>query len=93
MNPQMYSPILMTVIFVAIFYVLIIRPQKKREKQVREMRDNLKVGDQITTIGGIYGKISKIKDDFIIIEVGADKTKLQIARWAVGNVLKTDDVA
>ncbi|QEK12066.1 preprotein translocase subunit YajC [Crassaminicella thermophila] len=89
---QLSSPIFMTAIFIAIFYFLIIRPQKKREKQIKDMRNSLKVGDNISTIGGIYGKIIKIKDDMIIIEVGADKTKLQIARWAVGNVIKSDDV-
>ncbi|QXM05930.1 preprotein translocase subunit YajC [Crassaminicella indica] len=89
---QLASPIFMTVIFIAIFYFLIIRPQKKREKQIKEMRDSLKVGDQISTIGGIFGKISKVKEDMITIEVGADKTKLQIARWAVGNVIKSDNV-
>ncbi|QZY57055.1 preprotein translocase subunit YajC [Crassaminicella profunda] len=89
---QLTSPIFMTVIFIAIFYFLIIRPQKKREKQIKEMRDSLKVGEQISTIGGIFGKISKIKDDTVTIEVGSDKTKLQIARWAVGTVIKKDDV-
>ncbi|MCT4621456.1 MAG: preprotein translocase subunit YajC [Marinisporobacter sp.] len=89
---QLSSPIFMTVIFIAIFYFLIIRPQKKREKQIKEMRDSLKVGDQISTIGGIFGKISKVKEDMITIEVGTDKTKLQIARWAIGNVIKKDDV-
>ncbi|MFT9494033.1 preprotein translocase subunit YajC [Anaerosolibacter sp.] len=83
-----YSPIIMTAVFLGIFYFLIIRPQQKRDKQVKEMRSNLKVGDQIVTIGGIHGKITKIKEDVLTIEVGADKLKLQIARWAVGNVNK-----
>lgn len=73
--------------FLAIFYFLIIRPQQKREKKTREMRNSLKVGDEIVTIGGIYGNILKIKDDIITIEIGADKTKLTIAKWAVGNVM------
>ncbi|MCT4605393.1 MAG: preprotein translocase subunit YajC [Marinisporobacter sp.] len=89
---QLSSPIFMTVIFIAIFYFLIIRPQKKREKQIKEMRESLKVGDQISTIGGIFGKISKVKEDMITIEVGSDKTKLQVARWAIGNVIKKDDM-
>lgn len=76
--------------FLAIFYFLIIRPQQKREKKTREMRNNLKVGDEIVTIGGIYGSIVKIKEDIITIEVGADKTKLTIAKWAVGNVPNED---
>lgn len=90
MNYSAYSPIIMTAIFIGIFYFLIIRPQQKRDKQIKEMRNNLKVGDQIITIGGIYGKIIKLKDDVLTIEVGADKTKLQIARWAVGNINKNE---
>lgn len=92
MGAQLSSPIFMTAIFIAIFYFLIIRPQKKREKKVKEMRDSLKVGDNIATIGGIYGKITKVKEEMVTIEVGSDKVKLQIARWAVGNVIKSDDV-
>ncbi|AOY76942.1 preprotein translocase subunit YajC [Clostridium formicaceticum] len=72
--------------FLAIFYFLVIRPQQKRESKTREMRNNLKVGDEIVTIGGIYGTILKIKDDTLTIEIGADKTKLTIARWAIGSV-------
>ncbi|KAB3537271.1 preprotein translocase subunit YajC [Alkaliphilus pronyensis] len=78
--------------FLAIFYFLIIRPQQKKEKKVKEMRNNIKVGDEIITIGGIYGKVIKAKEDVVTIEVGADKTKLVIARWAIGNtVSKTDE--
>lgn len=76
--------------FLAIFYFLIIRPQQKREKKTKEMRNNLKVGDQVVTIGGIHGSILKIKEDVLTIEVGADKTKLTIAKWAVGNVLNDE---
>ncbi|MDK2918442.1 MAG: preprotein translocase subunit YajC [Candidatus Petromonas sp.] len=79
-----YSPIIMTLVFLAIFYFLLIRPQQKKNKQIQEMRKNLKMGDNITTIGGIHGKIIKIKDDLLTIEVGADKVRLQISRWAVG---------
>lgn len=86
---QAYSPIIMTVVFLGIFYFLLIRPQQKKNKQIQEMRNNIKIGDEITTIGGIQGKITKIKDDLLTIEVGADKVRLQIARWAVGNINKS----
>ncbi|AOT72817.1 preprotein translocase subunit YajC [Geosporobacter ferrireducens] len=92
MNAGAYSPIIMTAIFIGIFYFLIIRPQQKRDKQVKEMRSNIKVGDHIVTIGGIHGKIIKIKEDVLTIEVGADKTKLQISRWAVGNLNKNETI-
>lgn len=91
MNQGMQS-ILMMVVFIGVFYFMMIRPQKKREKQVKEMRDSLKVGDHIVTIGGVYGKISKIKDEMITIEVGADRTKIPFTRWAVREVVKSEDV-
>ena len=87
MQQQFMQPIIMTVVFVSIFYFFIIRPQKARDKKVKDMRSNVKVGDNVVTIGGIQGKISKIKDDDITVEVGADKVKLRIARWAIGNVI------
>lgn len=90
--PQQLSGLIIPLGFLAIFYFLLIRPQQKKEKKIREMRSNLKVGDEIVTIGGIHGKIIKLKDDMVTIEVGADKTKLPVARWAIGNVVaKTAD--
>ncbi|NLM04618.1 MAG: preprotein translocase subunit YajC [Clostridiales bacterium] len=73
--------------FFAIFYFLVIRPQQKRNKAVKELRDNLKVGDEIITIGGIYGSILKIKDDMITIETGEDKNKITITKWSVGSLV------
>lgn len=76
------------VMLIAIFYFMIIRPQRKREKETREMLASLKVGDNVTTIGGICGKIVRIRDDIITIEVGPDKVKLVLERWAIRNVDK-----
>ena len=84
------TPVLL-VIMIAVFYFLIIRPQKKQEKQVAEMRDSLSVGDEIVTIGGIIGTVLIIKDDKIMIETGNDKTKLTILRSSVKTVLKDED--
>ena len=75
-----------------IMYFLMIRPQKKKDKQVQEMRRSLSVGDEIVTIGGICGKIVKTKDDTFIIQVGADKTKFEMMRWAVSAVTKPSTV-
>lgn len=85
MEAQIASLIVPIGIFV-VFYFLLIRPQQKKEKKIRTMRSNLKVGDTITTIGGINGKIIKIKEDDITVEVGADKVKLTMTRWSVGSV-------
>jgi preprotein translocase subunit YajC len=68
-------------------YFMLIKPQKKRERQVNEMRSNLRVGDDIITIGGICGKIVKTKEDTIIIQVGADKLKFEMMRWSVSKVV------
>jgi preprotein translocase subunit YajC len=80
---SLFSTVIMIVLFGALIYFMMYRPQKKQEKAVNEMRSSLKVGDEISTTGGILGKIIQIKDDFIMIETGADRTKLKITKWAV----------
>ena len=75
----------MILIFV-IFYFMLIRPQRKKDKEAKKMLENLKVGDRICTIGGIYGTIVRIKDEVLTIEVGEQKTQMMIARWAVKSV-------
>jgi preprotein translocase subunit YajC len=67
---------------------MIIRPQRKREKENREMLASLAVGDNVTTIGGICGKITSLREDIVIIEVGVDKVKLVFERWAIRSVDK-----
>ena len=76
------SIILIGVMFVALYFFM-IRPQKKQEKQVKEMRDSLQVGDEITTIGGLIGKIVSIKDETLVMETSRDGTKIRILRSAV----------
>ena len=76
----------MIVIVVVVFYFFGIRPQKKQERAAAEMRDNLAVGDEITTIGGIIGKIVSIKEETMIIETGRDHTRIRLLKTAVRNV-------
>ena len=78
--------ILMVVAFGAIMYFFMYRPQKKQEKEVNNMRNNLQVGDEITTIGGIIGKIVSLKDETVLIETGHDRTKIRLLKSAVRNV-------
>ena len=80
--------ILPLIVLLAVMYFLLIRPQKKREKEVNAMRKGLQVGDEIITIGGICGKIVKTKDESLVIQVGADKVKFEIMRWAVSRVVE-----
>ena len=75
----------MILIFV-VFYFLLIRPQRKKDKKVKDMLSALKVGDRISTIGGIFGTITAIKDDTIELTVGKDNVKLIMARWAIRQV-------
>ena len=76
----------MIVAMFALLYFFMIRPQKKQEKEVNNMRNNLVVGDEITTIGGIIGKIVSIKDETLVLETSRDGTKIRILKSAVRNV-------
>lgn len=75
-----FTMILLMVAMFAIMYFVMIRPQKKQQKKEQEMRDSLQVGDEITTIGGIMGRVVTVKEDSLIIETGADRNKMRIAR-------------
>ena len=83
---QMLSALLPLVLMFVIFYFMLIRPQKKKDKKIKEMLAALKPGDRICTIGGIYGTITGIKDDTIELAVSTENTKLVVARWAIRNV-------
>ena len=83
---QLISMLISMVLMIAVFYFLLIRPQRKKDKKVKEMLAALKSGDRICTIGGIYGTITKIKDDTITLAVGGDRTEMVVARWAIRNV-------
>ena len=74
--------VLMAALF-GVMYFVMIRPQKKKQKEEQEMRDAIQIGDDITTIGGIMGRVVTVKEDSLIIETGADRTKMKITRWAI----------
>ena len=78
--------LVMIVVLVAVFYLFMIRPESKRKKQQDEMRNNLRKGDQITTIGGVVGRIVKIEEDTLIIETSEDRVRMEFAKWAVSTV-------
>lgn len=89
--PQQLQGLILPIGLVAIFYFMAIRPQKKREKQINEMRSNLKVGDDVVTIGGIFGKIVVVKEDILTIEVGSTKTRLDVTKWSIGSVVNRNE--
>ncbi len=85
--------ILLLVAFVALIYFMMIRPQKKKEKADAEMREAMKVGDEIMTIGGVIGKIVKINEKSVVITSGADKTKIEFIKTAIASVKSADAAA
>ena len=80
------STILMLVLMFAIMYFLMIRPENKRKKKAQEMRDSLKKGDVITTIGGIVGRVVMVNKDTIVIETSDDRVRIELTKWAVSTV-------
>ncbi len=86
------SSVLMIVALIAVFYFLMYRPQKKQEKEARNLMDSLQVGDEITTHSGIIGKIVSMKDETVTIETSKDKTKIRFLKTAIARVdVKAED--
>ena len=73
-------PLVLVIVFM---YFMLIRPQKKKEKEIAKMRNSLQVGDEITTAGGIVGRVVSLREDTLVIETGSNNTKMRIKRWAV----------
>lgn len=84
-----FGGIIMIVVMAVAMYFLMIRPQKKKQKEEQEMRDSIQIGDEVTTIGGIMGRVVTVKEDSIVIETGADRVKMRFQRWAI----QTNDTA
>ena len=90
--PEQYSGIIMIVVMVAIFYFLLIRPESKRKKQAQQMRDSLKKGDMITSIGGIVGRVVRVTENTIVIETSEDRVRMELTKWAVSSIgVQTSD--
>lgn len=85
-NPAM---IIMLLGMLVVFYFFMIRPENKRKKEAEELRNNISVGDRITTIGGIVGTVVNVKDEKLVIETGLDQVRVEICKWAVS----TNDTA
>ncbi len=84
----MIQLVITTVILVVAFYFVLIRPQSKKQKEEEQMRKDLEIGDEITTIGGIVGRVVNINDndDSMIVETGADRTKIKFKKWALSSI-------
>lgn len=81
------------IILIAAFYFILIRPQKKKEKETRNMLNSLAVGDEIVTIGGVHGKVVKVKEETVTIETGSDRVKIVFERGAVSRITKKNEKA
>ena len=80
---SLVSTVVMLVVMAAVFYFMLIRPENKRKKEAEQTRNSVKVGDQITTIGGIVGKVVNVKDDKFVMETSADQVRIEFAKWAI----------
>lgn len=79
----MGTMILTLVIMIGVFYFLMIRPENKRKKEAEQMRSSVKNGDKVTTIGGVVGTVVDVKEDKFVIETGADRVRIEFAKWAL----------
>lgn len=79
----MLTMLIPLIAMIGIFYFLMIRPENKRKKEAEQMRSSVKVGDNITTIGGIVGKVVSVKDDKIVIETSADQVRMELLKWSI----------
>ena len=84
------STILMLVLMFAVFYFFFIRPENKKKKKVEDMRNSLSLGDEITTIGGMTGKIVQVTEDTVTFETGEDRVRLQVKKWAISTTAKME---
>ena len=84
------SMIIMLVLMFAIFYFFIIRPENKKKKKTEEMRSSLSLGDEITTIGGMTGKIVQVTEDTVTFETGEDRVRIQIKKWGISTTGKME---
>lgn len=85
--------IILLLVMIAVFYFLIIRPENKRKKQAEEMRNSLKKGERITTIGGMVGKVVQVNDNTIVFETSEDRVRVEIAKWGIQSTESMEQAA
>ena len=88
---QLVSSVIMMVAVLGLFYFMAVRPQKKKEKEQKEMREALQIGDEVTTIGGIVGIVVRKGEDTVVIETGGDRSKIRVKTWAISENLTKHD--
>ncbi len=88
---QYGTTIIMIVVLVVVFYFFLIRPENKKKKKLKEMRDSLSIGDDITTIGGIIGKVVACNNETVTFETSEDRVRVQVAKWAISTIGKATE--
>ncbi len=83
-----FIPLVLIIVF---FYFFIIRPQRKQDKKDAQMRNELEIGDEVVTNGGIVGIVFSVKDDTVVIETGSDRAKIRVMKWAIAKNLTVHD--
>lgn len=79
------SMIIMIVLMIVVFYFFLIRPENKKKKQAEELRSSIAVGDTITTIGGIMGRVVYVKENSIVFETSEDRVRMEVTKWAISS--------
>ena len=87
---SMLATFIPLILMIVIFYFLLIRPQKKRDKEVQKMRENIEIADEIVTIGGIMGKVVQVTEDTITFETGEDRVRMQVTKWAISSNVREE---
>ena len=87
------SMILMFVVLIAVFYFFMIRPENKRKKQAENMRNSLKKGERITTIGGLVGRIVQVNDATVVFETSEDRVRIEVAKWGIQSAESMEQAA
>ena len=80
-----YSSIILLVLMILIFYVFLLLPENRKKKKLNEMRNSIRIGDEIVTIGGLMGKVGAVTDDTVTFETGEDQVRIQVTKWAISS--------
>lgn len=88
-----YSGFFMIALMIAVLYFFMIRPENKRKKQAEEMRNSIKKGEKITTIGGLVGKVVQVNDSTVVFETSEDRVRVEVAKWGIQSTGTTEQAA
>lgn len=88
-----YSQLILIVVMIAVFYFLMIRPENNRKKKAEEMRNSIRKGERITTIGGLKGRVVQVNDDSIVFETSEDRVRVEIAKWGIQSTESMEQAA